>query len=215
MIEGIPVNDLFKATETEDLKLAILRHVRTFEDEDVAWATDQIVKRVREGFPEVAVSDNSLPNYRIISRASNDPESKDFRPDDQFPVLLDILQRADAIVIGCRSACGMPDSRLVRVIERLHAAMKAKRDNNKGGPDDHRPLFGPKALAVVAIGGAGACGASKAVAAAFNKFGCILAPKAAMGWDEGDGDDIYKDTDFQGCLSRLGDDLLKLAKAIK
>ena len=214
VVKGIPVGDLIKS-EPEELKLAIIRHTWEFNDEAVAWAVDQVAKQIRDGFPDLAISDNALPSFKVVSRASTDPESKAFQPGDQFPVLLDVLRRSDMVVFGFRSDCGMPDSRVVRLIERLHITVEEKKLKDQGGPDDHRPFFATKPLAVVSVGGPGVCEASGKVALALSHMGFVLAPAGSRGWDDSGGKSIFKDSDFQACLARLGDDMLKLAKSLK
>ena len=129
-IKGIPVSEILRKSEDpmEEPKLAVVRGVRSFEDEGSNWAVDQIIHRVRQLIPEVQIADIHLGSYKILTGVSNDPEDTLFSPNDQFPLVRDLLERSDGVLWATREHFSFPDSNTVKLFERYGDLISSIKD---------------------------------------------------------------------------------------
>jgi hypothetical protein len=174
---GISVEDLRKAVDPVTApKVLVLRGQRSFEDEDNAWAVDQVLRRLKMLIPDMELADVALPSYRLLSHVSNDPDDSAFSPEDQLPLVMEPLKKANVVIVASAASCGFPTADLVRLVERLAVRQKT---------EDSEPMFNRKLLSVIVTGNYGTYDAAKAVAGAFVTFGFSLARRGFIFWEDG------------------------------
>jgi hypothetical protein len=208
---GIPVETLRKAADPVTApRVLVLRGQRSFEDEDNAWALNQVLRRLKAYIPTLELQDMALPSYRILANVSNDPDDTLFSPDDQFPLVFDALKQADIMIVASHQHHGFPSADIVRILERLADLAHARRDAG-----EFEPLLNKMAIAIITNGGLGAYPAALATAGAFSRFGCTLVRHGIAFWDGYEKGAMTKDKSFVLSLDRIANDISDLCAALK
>jgi hypothetical protein len=208
MITGIPVSEVLRKSDDpmDQPNLALIQGVRAHEDEGSIWALEQVAKRLRKLFPEIQIADIHLGSYKILSGVSNDPDDTLFSPNDQFPLVKDLIDRSDIIVWATREKLGFPDANTVRVLERYaDLIIQAKKEGLE------KPLLKNRPVCAIVHGKCGAYHAGVSLAGAFNKLGLTVVRHGIACWDEGRGD-ILKDKGFASNLDSMAEEIAKLLK---
>lgn len=206
-MKGTPVQEYLRKSEKTPNdgmidRVLVLRGFRSFEETEANWMADNLLKAIRTQQPDLQVADMPVSAFRLFGAVSNDPEQDNFNPEDQLPLFLEALERAQAIVLVTRETCGLPDSNIVRLTERLAAALQGEAQT-----DLTRNAFAkPKALVVIAFGSEGAYSAAGNLTSAWVRFGCSVPRRGICFWDGGRGD-ITK-------AAGLGKQILMLARGL-
>lgn len=208
MIKAYPVEDLIAKADADDpvtaLKVTALIGGSWTRSED-DWIASALLSRVKEKVPDSEVAIHRLEHYVLRPGASNDPDSKRFVPGDQFPVLWDSIQASQVLLIATQERCMLPDSSLVRVVERLH-------DRYVHAAREGRDLLQhPVAVALAVTGGDGARAVAATLSNVFATYGMVLAPHGVLWWNRASGHP-KDDHDLAGRLDRVADALVKQAK---
>jgi len=204
MHQGVSIESLRKAVvdPVTASKVLALRGQHSFDDDDSAWALDQVLRRLRALWPDMEVNDLALPSYKILANVSNDPDDKLYSPYDQFPLVQELLDKADVIVVATHQHAGFPSADLVRLFERL--ADLAHKRRNEG---NFKPLLDRKPFGVITSGGFGAYPAAVNTAGAIATFGCVLVRHGLAFWDGYVKGAMAKDKDFAAALDLVADNI--------
>jgi NADPH-dependent FMN reductase len=182
-------------------KLLVLRGYRRNQEREANWMADQVVRSVRSMRPDIEIADWAITDYRLCTGVSNDPEDQHFDLKDQFPLFLEPLAQADAVLLVSREHGGFPDSNIVRLTERLAQTLHSPL------PEPVKRAFSKtKPVGVLVYGTAGAHQAAAALLGAWVHFGCTV-PKRGMTCYDAFRGDITKAAD-------IGQQLMILARGL-
>ena len=177
LYRAIPVEEILTPPldESGATKIAILRGMWSTLSTDAAWCADQVANQFRAASANNIVRMIPVADFSIVQNASSNPNDRAFAAGDQFPMVYEPLEQADVIVICCSDTYGLPDSNVVRVMERFRVRYQDK-DTGK------LPLLG-KCGGVVVVGGPGSFQAASDIARAMTCLGINVAGRAVISWD--------------------------------
>jgi len=203
-IQAIPVATLRKSHDPAVApKVTVIRCVPSYENEEINWAVDQIVRGLHDNLLEPEIADLYLSTYRILSGVSNDPNDKNFNPKDQFPVVLETILDSDILILGACATAGFPHSNVVRLMERLFEYAEAEKEEKR------TTIFNAIPTAVVTVGDCGAHSAGLNLAGAVNHLGGCLVKHGVAAWDKANGK-VFKSQEFADTLDSIAEAIADL-----